>query len=45
MDVTEPTFASLTFFFPMWNEEEMIHRTVAAARETGDELVDQRVIG
>ena len=29
----------LTFFFPMWNEEEMIGRTVDAARETGDDLV------
>jgi glycosyltransferase involved in cell wall biosynthesis len=45
MDVTEPTFASLTFFFPMWNEEEMIHRTVEAARQTGDELIGERVIG
>jgi glycosyltransferase involved in cell wall biosynthesis len=25
--------------FPMWNEEEMILRTVAAARETGEELI------
>jgi glycosyltransferase involved in cell wall biosynthesis len=25
--------------FPMWNEEEMIHRTVGAARETGNDLV------
>ena len=41
----EPSFDSLTFFFPMWNEEEMILRTVAAARETGDELVDGGEIG
>lgn len=41
----EPTFASLTFFFPMWNEEEMIHRTVAAAIETGDDLVSRGDIG
>ena len=41
----EPSFDSLTFFFPMWNEEEMILRTVAAARETGDELVDSGEIG
>ncbi|MGI8662600.1 MAG: glycosyltransferase family 2 protein [Acidimicrobiales bacterium] len=45
MDATEPTFRDLTFFFPMWNEEEMLHRTVGAARETGDELVAQRVVG
>jgi glycosyltransferase involved in cell wall biosynthesis len=32
-------FASITFFFPMWNEEEIIERTVAAAREAGRELV------
>ena len=35
----EPTFGSFTFMFPMWNEEEMIHRTIAAALETGDDLV------
>lgn len=29
----------LTLFFPMWNEEEMIERTVAAAREIGEELI------
>lgn len=32
-------FASITFFFPMWNEEEIIERTVVAAREAGDDLV------
>lgn len=31
--------ATLTFFFPMWNEEAMIRRTTDAARETGAELV------
>jgi glycosyltransferase involved in cell wall biosynthesis len=30
---------SLTFFFPMWNEEDQIETTVAAAREAGDRLV------
>src|SRR5439155_24210702 len=35
----EPTFESLTFIFPMWNEEEMILRTIDAARETGTDLV------
>jgi glycosyltransferase involved in cell wall biosynthesis len=35
----EPTFASLTFFFPMWNEEEMILRTIHAAQETADDLM------
>ncbi len=32
-------FDSLTLFFPMWNEELTIARTVAAAREIGDDLV------
>ena len=36
----DESFKTLTFMFPMWNEEEMILRTVAAARETGDELID-----
>ena len=35
----EPTFGSLTFMFPMWNEQEMIHRTIGAALETGDDLI------
>jgi glycosyltransferase involved in cell wall biosynthesis len=39
------TFESLTLFFPMWNEEEMIHRTVEAAREVGDDLVAAGQIG
>ena len=29
----------LSFVFPMWNEEAMIRRTVAAAREAGERLV------
>jgi glycosyltransferase involved in cell wall biosynthesis len=41
----EPTFRSLTFMFPMWNEEEMIQRTVGAALETGDDLVESGDIG
>jgi glycosyltransferase involved in cell wall biosynthesis len=41
----EPTFGSLTFMFPMWNEEEMIQRTVGAARETGDDLITAGDIG
>jgi glycosyltransferase involved in cell wall biosynthesis len=35
---------TLTFFFPMWNEEEMILRTVAAANETGTDLLECGVI-
>jgi glycosyltransferase involved in cell wall biosynthesis len=34
-----PSPERLTLFFPMWNEEEMIERTVAAALAIGDELV------
>ena len=41
----EPTFGSLTFMFPMWNEEEMIHRTVDAARETATDLIAAGDIG
>jgi len=41
----EPTFGSLTFMFPMWNEEEMIHRTVDAARETATDLLASGEIG
>jgi len=37
-------FDSLTFVFPMWNEEEMILRTVDAAKETGDEFVRSDVL-
>jgi glycosyltransferase involved in cell wall biosynthesis len=40
----EPTFKTLTLFFPMWNEEEMILHTVDAARETGDDLVQAGTI-
>lgn len=36
---------SLTLFFPMWNEEEMIGRTVAAALEIGEELLLAQHIG
>jgi glycosyltransferase involved in cell wall biosynthesis len=35
----KPNFESLTIFFPMWNEEELIRGTVAAAREAAQELV------
>lgn len=33
------TAETLTIFFPMWNEEAYIERTIAAGREVGDELV------
>ena len=35
---------SLTIFFPMWNEEEMILRSVATAKEAGDDLVESGAI-
>jgi glycosyltransferase involved in cell wall biosynthesis len=38
-------FASLTFFFPMWNEEAIIERTIAAACEAGDRLVADGEVG
>jgi glycosyltransferase involved in cell wall biosynthesis len=41
----EPTFGTLTLMFPMWNEEEMIHRTVGAAHETGRDLIASGDIG
>ncbi len=37
----EPHFASLTVFFPMWNEEEYIGRAVGAAREACEGLIRQ----
>jgi len=41
----EPPFATLSFVFPMWNEEAMIRRTVAVATEVADDLVFQGQIG
>jgi len=35
---------TLTIFFPMWNEEEMILRTIGAAKEAGDDLVESHAI-
>jgi glycosyltransferase involved in cell wall biosynthesis len=40
-----PNFASLTVFFPAWNEEDTIARAVDAALEVGDELVASGEIG
>jgi glycosyltransferase involved in cell wall biosynthesis len=39
--VPAPVAKKLSIFFPMWNEEENIERTVGAAREACDELVEQ----
>jgi glycosyltransferase involved in cell wall biosynthesis len=41
----KPSFESLTIFFPMWNEEALIHQTVAAAREAAEDLVVAGEIG
>jgi glycosyltransferase involved in cell wall biosynthesis len=38
-------FQKLSIFFPMWNEEEYIARTIAAAAEVCRELVAGEVIG
>jgi glycosyltransferase involved in cell wall biosynthesis len=43
--VSDRGFASLSIFFPMWNEEAYIHRALGAAREACDQLVDQGEIG
>jgi len=40
-----PNFESLTIFFPMWNEEEVIRGTVAAAVEAAEDLVLNGEIG
>jgi len=34
-----------SFLFPMWNEEAMIRRTVAAAHQAGARLVDAGLVG
>jgi glycosyltransferase involved in cell wall biosynthesis len=35
-----PYAQKLTFFFPMWNEEEYISRTLRTAREAGESLIN-----
>jgi len=37
--MAEPVLATLTMFFPAWNEEATIERAVEAAFEAGDDLV------
>jgi glycosyltransferase involved in cell wall biosynthesis len=41
----KPNFGSLSIVFPMWNEEELIHSSVAAAREAAEELVLEGEVG
>ncbi|MFM7537832.1 MAG: glycosyltransferase family 2 protein [Acidimicrobiales bacterium] len=43
--VSTPRFSSITVFFPMWNEEEYIHRAVDAAREACDTLISLGEVG
>ena len=43
--MTAPSTETLSIFFPMWNEEAYIERTVAAGKEIGDELVAAGTIG
>ena len=40
-----PNFELLSIFFPMWNEEEYLHRALGAAREACEVLVAQGEIG
>jgi glycosyltransferase involved in cell wall biosynthesis len=40
-----PAFDSLSIFFPAWNEEDGLARTVAAAVEAGQRLVEAGEIG
>ena len=38
-------FERLSIFFPMWNEEQYIHRAVRAAKEICDQLVADNEVG
>jgi glycosyltransferase involved in cell wall biosynthesis len=42
--MSDRSVETLTIFFPMWNEEAYIERTIAAGREIGDELVEAGTI-
>ena len=44
-DMSTPRFGTFSVFFPMWNEEEYLHRALAAASEVGDELVACGMVG
>ena len=41
MSESSAPFQLLTIFFPMWNEEEYLHRALGAAREACDVLIEQ----
>ncbi len=40
-----PHFAKLSIFFPMWNEEDYIRRTLAAATDVCEFLISHKEIG
>lgn len=40
-----PHFHDITMFFPAWNEQATIERTVDAAREAGDDLIAEGEVG
>jgi glycosyltransferase involved in cell wall biosynthesis len=40
-----PQIASLTIFFPMWNEEDYIHATIGAGREVCTRMLAEGEIG
>jgi hypothetical protein len=40
--MSEPSFASLSIFFPMWNEEDYINRAFDSAQEVCELLVEAR---
>lgn len=40
-----PHFAKLSIFFPMWNEQDYVHRTIQAATDVCTILVDNNEIG
>jgi Glycosyl transferase family 2 len=42
---SEPPFKLLTIFYPMWNEEEYLHRALGAGREACNILLAQGEIG
>jgi glycosyltransferase involved in cell wall biosynthesis len=43
--MSEPSFASLSIFFPMWNEEDYINRALDSAQEVCELLVEVGEIG
>ncbi len=44
-DLEPERFGKLSIFFPMWNEEDYIHRAVRAASEVCEQLVHAKEVG